>query len=104
MLLSILKASSLICCRTDTAATIWISPVGLRVRPAVKYWLRFKATGATDVAMFRILNVAEKNDAAKSLSDIMSAGRYTKVIVFVNNFNLIILGKLLVKCGMRRGR
>jgi len=37
---------------------------------------------STDVGMVRILNVAEKNDAAKSLSDIMSAGRYTKVIVF----------------------
>jgi len=29
--------------------------------------------------MTRILNVAEKNDAAKSLSDIMSSGRYSKV-------------------------
>lgn len=30
-------------------------------------------------SMIRILNVAEKNDAAKSLSDIMSSGRYSKV-------------------------
>ena len=29
--------------------------------------------------MVRILNVAEKNDAAKSLSDIMSRGGYRKV-------------------------
>ena len=29
--------------------------------------------------MVRILNVAEKNDAAKSLADIMSGGRYRKV-------------------------
>ena len=39
---------------------------------------------ATDSAraggkMVRVLNVAEKNDAAKSLSDIMSGGRYRKV-------------------------
>jgi hypothetical protein len=30
-------------------------------------------------AMVRVLNVAEKNDAAKSLAEIMSRGRYTKV-------------------------
>ena len=29
--------------------------------------------------MVRILNVAEKNDAAKSLADIMSSGRYRRV-------------------------
>jgi hypothetical protein len=34
-------------------------------------------------AMVRVLNVAEKNDAAKSLAEIMSRGRYTKVIMHV---------------------
>lgn len=29
--------------------------------------------------MVRVLNVAEKNDAAKSISDVMSNGRYRKV-------------------------
>ena len=29
--------------------------------------------------MVRVLNVAEKNDAAKSLADVMSRGRYRKV-------------------------
>ena len=29
--------------------------------------------------MVRVLNVAEKNDAAKSLSDLMSRGRYRRV-------------------------
>ena len=29
--------------------------------------------------MTRVLNVAEKNDAAKCLADIMSAGSYTRV-------------------------
>ena len=80
MLVTVFKASAVICCRTDTAATIRISRFGQRARPAVKYWVRLKATSA-DVAMFRILNVAEKNDAAKSLSDILSAGRYSKVII-----------------------
>jgi len=34
--------------------------------------------------MFRVLNVAEKNDAAKSLADIMSGGRYSKVVILIN--------------------
>ena len=38
------------------------------------------AEEATD-DMVRILNVAEKNDAAKSLADIMSRGGFRKVIV-----------------------
>ena len=43
--------------------------------------------------MVRILNVAEKNDAAKSLADIMSGGRYRRVCHFVviNMANLILL-------------
>jgi len=80
MLLAIFKASVLKCYRTNSAAVVCISAIRQQARPAVKYLLRYKAS-STDVAMVRILNVAEKNDAAKSLSDIMSAGRYTKVIV-----------------------
>jgi len=83
MLLAISKASAVVCCRTDAPAVAWISVLGQRLRPAVKYRIRYKAT-STDVDMYRILNVAEKNDAAKSLSDIMSAGRYTKVMVDYN--------------------
>ena len=37
-------------------------------------------TPSAEVKMVRVLNVAEKNDAAKSLADIMSRGRYSKVI------------------------
>jgi len=33
----------------------------------------------TALTMSRVLNVAEKNDAAKSLADLMSGGRYNKV-------------------------
>ena len=32
--------------------------------------------------MVRILNVAEKNDAAKSLASIMSGGMFRRVILF----------------------
>ena len=80
VLLAVCKAAAVICYRTDAIAVVWGSAFGQRARLAVKYCVRYKAN-STDVAMVRILNVAEKNDAAKSLSDIMSAGRYTKVIV-----------------------
>jgi len=80
MLLAIYKAASVLSFRTDAAAVVWGYVFRQRVRTAVNYWLRYKATGS-DVTMVRVLNVAEKNDAAKSLSDIMSAGRYTKVII-----------------------
>ena len=33
------------------------------------------------VSMVRVLNVAEKNDAAKSLAELMSRGRYRKVSI-----------------------
>lgn len=38
---------------------------------------------STTIEMVRILNVAEKNDAAKSIADVMSRGHYRKVICFV---------------------
>ena len=44
-------------------------------------YLRNLATKSDN--MVRILNVAEKNDAAKSLADIMSGGRYRRVCHFV---------------------
>ena len=46
------------------------------------------AEEATD-DMVRILNVAEKNDAAKSLADIMSRGGFRKVIVCFSRFLVI---------------
>jgi len=79
MLLAIYKTAAVLSFRSDAAAVVRGS-VPQRVCSAVNYWLRYKATG-TGVAMVRVLNVAEKNDASKSLSDIMSAGRYTKVII-----------------------
>ena len=81
MLLSVYNAAAFTCRRTDTVAILWSSAFGRPAFSAVKCWVRRKAS-STDVAMVRVLNVAEKNDAAKSLSDIMSAGRYTKVIVY----------------------
>ncbi len=36
--------------------------------------------------MVRILNVAEKNDAAKSLAEIMSRGSYRRVCFAVLNY------------------
>jgi len=86
MLLAIYKAAAVIFFRTDAAALVWGSVVGQRTRLAIKYSVRYKAS-STDVAMVRVLNVAEKNDAAKSLSDIMSAGRYTKVIIYTQSYN-----------------
>jgi len=80
MLLAVYNAVAVICRRTDTVAIHWGWAFARPSFSAVKYWVRRKVT-STDVAMVRILNVAEKNDAAKSLSDIMSAGRYTKVTV-----------------------
>ena len=82
MFLGIYKAATVISFRTYAAAIVWSPVLRQRARSAVKYWVRYKADSA-DVAMVRVLNVAEKNDAAKSLSDIMSAGRYTKVIIFI---------------------
>jgi len=88
MLLTIFKAAAVIRCRTDVPEVVWGSGLGQRTRVAVKwtsehsralYFSVRHKTYNTDDAMVRILNVAEKNDAAKSLSDIMSAGRYTKV-------------------------
>jgi len=80
MLMTIYNAAAVICRRTEAVTLIWGSAFGQPTRVAVKHWVRYKAN-STEGAMVRILNVAEKNDAAKSLSDIMSAGRYTKVIV-----------------------
>jgi len=77
MSFGIYQAAAFICCRTDAAAIVFGSAARQRALH-VKYWVRYKAN-TTDIAMVRVLNVAEKNDAAKSLSDIMSAGRYTKV-------------------------
>jgi len=83
MLLALHKVTAVIFRRTDAAAEVLGSALGQRERSAVKHWVRLRhKANSTDVAMVRILNVAEKNDAAKSLSDIMSAGRYTKVIAF----------------------
>ena len=82
---AVYKAAAVKCCRTD--AVVWGSAFTQWARSAVKYWVRYKSN-STDLAMVRILNVAEKNDAAKSLSDIMSAGRYTKVIVLCS-FNFL---------------
>jgi len=80
MLLAIFKGSAGVCSRADTAAVGLITSLVQRTLQSAKYCVRY-ISASIDVAMFRILNVAEKNDAAKSLSDIMSAGRYTKVIV-----------------------
>jgi len=81
MLLAIFKAAAVISFNSDAGAVVWRSVFRQRTHSAAaKCWVRSKAN-ASDVAMVRVLNVAEKNDAAKSLSDIMSAGRYTKVIV-----------------------
>ena len=45
--------------------------------------IRFQQTSARKPAtinfMAKVLNVAEKNDAAKCISDVMSNGRYKKV-------------------------
>lgn len=42
-----------------------------------------RLSSKTTKDMVRILNVAEKNDAAKSLSDVMSRGGYRKVIQII---------------------
>jgi len=77
MLFAIYRAAAVVCRRADAQAIVRSSLPRQQER-ALKCLVRNKVD-RTDVAMVRILNVAEKNDAAKSLADIMSAGRYTKV-------------------------
>ena len=43
------------------------------------YWIAVRFASSSSKNMVRVLNVAEKNDAAKSISDVMSNGRYKKV-------------------------
>ena len=82
MLLAIFKAAAIISFTSDATAVVRRSVFGQRTHlAAVKHLLVRSKANTSDAAMVRVLNVAEKNDAAKSLSDIMSAGRYTKVIV-----------------------
>ena len=42
-------------------------------------WQQLRLTAHDNQTMRRVLNVAEKNDAAKSISELMSIGRYRKV-------------------------
>ena len=61
------------------------------LRVARLYWiaLRLASTSSSGPSknMVRVLNVAEKNDAAKSISDVMSNGRYRKVNEFIQQGN-----------------
>lgn len=46
----------------------------------LKTFVRFRSNVSE---MVRVLNVAEKNDAAKSLADVMSRGGYRKVRYYI---------------------
>lgn len=64
---------------TTTTTTRSVGRLLTAHRPSLSFLLSSSSSSIASDQMVRVLNVAEKNDAAKSLADIMSRGRYNKV-------------------------